>query len=280
MAEQTSGDARSAQIARELRNEIEAGQLRPGDKMPTTRKLADQWGVGLGTVNKAMDQLLSEGLIVSRARSGRVVAEPSELPLGKSTPARPRAVFIGGYAGSGKTETGRIMARETGWAMLDKDTITRSVVDAALVQFGSTISDRESTTYLNVVRPAEYQCLEAAVLENLGCGVSVVATAPYLREITEPAWLERTAGALAKLGADMSVVWIRCSAESMRSYIERRGAARDTWKLENWAEYSAGLDLEFTPPWPHTVIQNNPDDEPVQAQVKTFLRSLDSDSRS
>jgi predicted kinase len=276
MTEQITSDSRSAQIARELRNDIEAGRLRPGDKLPTTRQLAEQWKVGLGTVNKAMDLLTSEGLIVSRSRSGRVVAETAAAVGAPPPPARPRAVFIGGYAGSGKTETGRILARETGWAMLDKDTITRSVVDAALVQLGSTIADRESPTYLKAVRPAEYQCLEATVLENIGCGVSVIATAPYINEFREPAWFERTSATLASLGADMSVIWIRCSANSMRSYVERRAAARDTWKLAHWDQYVGNIDLTFTPPWPHTIIANNPADQPIQSQVKDFLKSLES----
>ncbi|GAB3212549.1 AAA family ATPase [Nocardia tengchongensis] len=275
MTEPTSSEARKSQIAREIRNDIEAGRLRPGDRLPSGRDLAAQWSVGLGTVNAALEQLSSEGLVVSRPRSGRVVADLAAMVGDKPRPARPRAVYIGGYAGSGKTEVGRTLARETGWAMLDKDSITRSVVDAALVQLGSTIADRESKTYLEVVRPAEYQCLEATVAENISCGVSAIATAPYLRELTSRSWLERTAATLHSLGAGMSVIWIRCSGESMRSYIERRGAARDTWKLANWDQYLEGVDEEFVPPWPHTLIKNNPTDEPIQAQVKSFLRSLE-----
>lgn len=268
-------DARSAQIAREIRNDIESGKLQPGDRLPSSREFAAQWNVGVGTVNTAMESLVAAGLIISRPRSGRVVAEHAAAPGEKPPPARPRAVFIGGYAGSGKTEVGRVLARETGWAMLDKDTITRHVVDAALVQLGSTISDRESPTYMEVVRPAEYQCLEAAVVENIGCGVSTIATAPYLKEFTNRAWFERTAATLGSLGADMSVIWIRCSADSMRSYIERRGAARDTWKLAHWDKYIQGVDTDFSPPWPYTLIENNPTDEPIQSQVKHFLRSLE-----
>ncbi|MBF6150278.1 GntR family transcriptional regulator [Nocardia nova] len=264
-------------MARELRNDIESGRLRVGEKLPTTRHLADQWNVGLGTVNKAMDLLTADGLIITRARQGRVVADTAAITAARRPKLiRPRAVFIGGYAGSGKTETGRIMARETGWAMLDKDTITRSVVDKALVELGSTIADRESAMYLEVVRPAEYQCLEAAVMENIGCGVSVIATAPYLREFDDPAWFERTSAALSGLGADMTVIWIRCSTASMKSYVERRGAARDTWKLNNWDKYVETVDEEFSPPWPHIVIRNNPADEPIPAQVKAFVRDLDS----
>ncbi|MFC9898540.1 GntR family transcriptional regulator [Nocardia sp. NPDC127579] len=274
MTEQISGDARSAQIAREIRNEIEAGRIRPGAKLPSSRTLAEQWNVGLGTVNTAMDQLVREGLIVSRPRSGRVVSDAAQRAA-RPALARPRAVFVGGYAGSGKTETGRILARQTGWAMLDKDTLTRSVVDTALVQLGSTISDRESDIYLNVVRPAEYQCLESTVIENVSCGVSVIATAPYLKEFHEPAWFERTAATLDGLGVDMSVIWIRCSVDSMRSYIERRGAARDTWKLANWSEYTGKIDPKFAPPWAHTVISNNSSDEPLQTQIAAFLRTLE-----
>ncbi|MGV9668377.1 GntR family transcriptional regulator [Nocardia niigatensis] len=275
MSEQINNEARKRQIAREIRNDIEAGRLRPGDKLPSGRELAAQWGVGLGTVNAALEQLSTEGLVVSRPRSGRIVADMAAAVGDKPRPARPRVVYIGGYAGSGKTEVGRTLARETGWAMLDKDTLTRHVVDAALVQLGSTIADRESKTYMEVVRPAEYQCLEAAVAENISCGVSAIATAPYLREITNRAWLERTAATLSSMGAEMSVIWIRCSAESMRSYIERRGAARDTHKLAHWDQYLQGVDTEFVPPWPHTLIQNDPTDEPIQAQVKNFLRSLE-----
>ena len=125
-----------------------------------------------------MELLTQEGLVVSRPRSGRVVAESATSAEVRPRAGRARAVLVGGYAGSGKTEFGRVIARETGWAMLDKDTLTRAIVDTALVQLGSSISDRESATYLDVVRPAEYRSLEAAMTENVGCGVSVICTAP------------------------------------------------------------------------------------------------------
>jgi predicted kinase len=267
-------EARHRVIAREIRNDIEAGRLRPGQRLPSTRALAAQWNVSVGAINDAMQLLEADGLIVSRARSGRVVSESATTTYEQLRPGRPRVVFVGGYAGSGKTEFGRVLARESGWAVLDKDTITRTVVDTALVQLGSTIADRESPTYLEIVRPAEYRCLEAAVEENLGCGVSVICSAPFLREFNNPAWFERTAATVAGLGADMSVIWMRCSIPSMRSYIERRGAARDTWKLANWEEYTKNVNEKYSPPWPHTIISNNPDDEPIQAQAKAFLRSV------
>ncbi|MEU1204030.1 GntR family transcriptional regulator [Nocardia sp. NPDC005825] len=262
-------------IAKQLENDIKAGRLRPGQRIPATRELATQFGVSIGAINDAMDLLSTHGLIVTRPRSGRFVAE-SNAPVTKSTQrARPRAIIVGGYAGSGKTEFGRILARETGWAMVDKDTITRSVVDAALVHLGSSMQDRDSDTYLNVIRPAEYECLEATMLENIECGVSVISTAPYLREFKQRSWFERTQARLDAIGADLSVIWIQCDSDSMFTYVKRRGAIRDTWKLGHWNDYLArDVNETFRPPWPHTIISNSQDSEPLQAQAKSFLRSL------
>lgn len=269
-----TGEARHRQIARELRNEIEAGRLRPGQKLPSTRALASQFGVSVAPINDAMALLEKDGLVISRPRSGRIVAETATPGTPRRRAGRPQVIYVGGYAGSGKTEFGRTLARLSGWAMLDKDTITRHVVDMALSQLGSTASDRESELYMTHIRPAEYECLAAVVRENVGCGVSVIATAPYVKEFASEAWFRRTAVELDTLGADLTAVWIRCNAETMHSYISRRGAARDSWKLDHWADYTSGLDLQFTPAWDHTIVVNDADSAPLREQAQTLLKSL------
>ncbi|MCU1646409.1 MAG: hypothetical protein JWN03_6684 [Nocardia sp.] len=269
-----TGDAKHRQIAREIRNEIESGRLRPGQKLPSTRVFAEQFGVSVAPVNDAMAVLEVEGLIVSRPRSGRFVSETATPGAPRPRRGRPQVIYVGGYAGSGKTEFGRILAKKTGWAMLDKDTITRAVVDTALVQLGSTVSDRESPIYLDFVRPAEYECLAATVRENVGCGVSVVTTAPYLKEFGSEAWFRRTAAELDAMGADMEVVWIRCQPDSMHSYITRRGAARDSGKLANWDGYVRGINIAFEPPWQHTIVMNDPDSPPLPEQADELIKSL------
>lgn len=270
MTEPTSNEAKRRQIARELRGEIDAGRLRPGDKLPSSRALAGKYGTSAGTVNQAMDELGIEGYIVSRPRSGRVVADTAGPAGAAARRGRPRAVYIGGHTGSGKSLVGRALAQQARWALLDRDTITRAVVDTALVALGSTIADRESQTYLDLER-AEYQCLDMTIQTNIAEGVSVIAVAPYLQEFENRMWFERQSAALNSLGADMSVIWVCSSAESMRTHLERRAAARDTWKLANWDQYLESIDVDFTPSWPHTVIRNGLDDEPIQAQVKNFL---------
>lgn len=110
----------------------------------------------------------------------------------------PHVILIGGYAGSGKTEMGRILARETGWPMLDKDTLTRPLVEAALEAHGHSPHDRESELYLTEIRPREYEALAVATAENVECGTSAIVTAPFIREFTDPAWLSRTEAACTR----------------------------------------------------------------------------------
>jgi DNA-binding transcriptional regulator YhcF (GntR family) len=54
----------------------------PGDKLPSGPALARHFGVARGTVDKALDLLRSEGLIVTRQGSGSFVRERTERPVG------------------------------------------------------------------------------------------------------------------------------------------------------------------------------------------------------
>ncbi|MGK5554000.1 hypothetical protein ACSNOI_20515 [Actinomadura kijaniata] len=75
--------------------------------------------------------------------------------------------------------------------MLD-DTLTRPVVEAALEKLGQSPHDRESETYLKYIRPCEYEALIAAANENVECGTSAIVTAPFIREVNDPAWAKGT----------------------------------------------------------------------------------------
>lgn len=73
-------------IATELRRRIAAGELRPGDKVPSTRQVAKEWGVALATAAKALDALGKEGLTRAIPRVGTVVA-PAGLDVGPAAPS-------------------------------------------------------------------------------------------------------------------------------------------------------------------------------------------------
>ena len=62
----------------QLRNQvvigIAEGRLRPGEKLPTIRALAEESGINMMTVSKAYQLLKQEGYILTDRRSGAVVA--------------------------------------------------------------------------------------------------------------------------------------------------------------------------------------------------------------
>jgi len=269
-------EAMYARVAKDIRTDIESGRLRHGQVLPSTRELARTWGVSVYTISEAMRVLAEDGKIVTKARSQRVVHAPEqEVVRGRRLRlSRPTVILIGGYAGSGKSELGRIIARETGWPVLDKDTITRPVVEAALEVLGSSPHDRESEIYLSTVRPREYEALDAAALEQVERGNSAIATAPYIRELAAPAWLQRVQATYNALDAHLSIVWVYCDPESMQTYLRRRGAARDTAKLAAWDAYLESIDLGFRPAADHTVIDNSLNSPPLQQQAAELVKRV------
>lgn len=263
---------KTTRVTREFRTRIEAGVWRDGESLPATRALAQQFNVSIATVNEAMKTLATEGLVENRARSGRVVrsAHLVQVPVRR----RPHVVLVGGYAGTGKTEFGRIMTRLTGWMHIDKDTITRPVVEAALDALGQPTSDRESPIYMSHIRPREYEALIATAHDNVSCGAGAILTAPFLREYADQAWLTRELNRFDSEGARSTVVWVTCDVESMHTYLRGRGAARDNRKLEAWDDYLASIDLDFRPVVTHVVIDNSARAEPLKNQAERLVAQI------
>ncbi|MFB6957764.1 AAA family ATPase [Streptomyces sp. NPDC056309] len=164
--------------------------------------------------------------------------------------------LVAGYAGSGKSEAGKLLAAATGWAMLDKDTLSRSMTERLLQAMGGDPDDRHSPAYLDHVRPLEYECLMKAAWENLECGISVVLVAPFLSEAADAQWASRVTRRCRRLSARFEALWVDSDAESMRERLISRNASRDTWKLAHWPAYVNGIDLTLRPVTPHHLIDN------------------------
>jgi predicted kinase len=230
--------------------------------------------VSVYTIAEAMKVLVSEGLVVTKSRSKRVVKAPDQGRRTELRMSRPVVLIIGGYAGSGKTELGRILARGAGWPMLDKDTMTRPVVEAALEITGQPPRDRESDTYLNLIRPREYEATISAAVENVECGNSVIVTAPFIRELGDSAWVQRTQAQFAALNATTVLVWVYCDPDTMHTYLRHRSAARDSAKLADWPGYLASINLDLRPAGPHHLIDNSSSSTPLQRQADELLASV------
>ncbi|MDQ7808165.1 GntR family transcriptional regulator [Amycolatopsis sp. A133] len=61
-------------IADELRDRIARGELPPGARVPSTRRLATDHGVAMATAAKALALLSQEGVVLAEPRSGMFVA--------------------------------------------------------------------------------------------------------------------------------------------------------------------------------------------------------------
>ena len=78
-----------AALQQAIRDAIRAGQLHPGDTLPSTRGLAADLGVARGTVVEAYEQLVAEGWLMARHGLGTSVAD---LPAAPPPPAEPPPV--------------------------------------------------------------------------------------------------------------------------------------------------------------------------------------------
>jgi DNA-binding GntR family transcriptional regulator len=80
------------QLAAELRDAIKAGDYEPGDRLPSTRRLAEANGISPMTVQHALRVLKDEGLVVSHQGRGAFVQEPTEEAAGEDTTSTPRTL--------------------------------------------------------------------------------------------------------------------------------------------------------------------------------------------
>ena len=61
------------QIAAQLRQRLRAGEWGPGERLPSIPALADAYGVAKQTIQRTIDQLRIEGLLITRPGSGTFV---------------------------------------------------------------------------------------------------------------------------------------------------------------------------------------------------------------
>ncbi len=76
------------QLKSHFREQIESGELRPGDQLPTEAELCDRLGISRAPVRQAMAELAREGLIYRRAGAGSFVAPAAAAALIEQTELR------------------------------------------------------------------------------------------------------------------------------------------------------------------------------------------------
>ncbi|HQE98772.1 MAG TPA: GntR family transcriptional regulator, partial [Anaerolineae bacterium] len=64
------------QLKNSLLMQITSNQLAPHQQLPSERELCEQFGVSRTTVRQAINEMIHEGLVYSRAGKGTFVSEP------------------------------------------------------------------------------------------------------------------------------------------------------------------------------------------------------------
>jgi GntR family transcriptional regulator len=75
--EQPVSNPRYRILAEALREAIVAGEYPPGGQLPTEAELAKRFGMSRGTVVKAIDTLVAEGIVLKRQGAGSFVSLPA-----------------------------------------------------------------------------------------------------------------------------------------------------------------------------------------------------------
>jgi DNA-binding transcriptional regulator YhcF (GntR family) len=82
-------------IATEIRGRITRGELRPGDRVPSTRQITQKWGVAMATATKVIAVLRDEGIVEARPGAGTVVRNAAtSVPADPAPKPAPRVVEL------------------------------------------------------------------------------------------------------------------------------------------------------------------------------------------
>jgi DNA-binding transcriptional regulator YhcF (GntR family) len=139
-------------IAAEIRRRIQTGELRPGDRVPSTRGLVQEFGVAMATATKALATLQQDGVVHSLPGVGTVVGpppratksvrrlRPSDEPLSREEIVR-AAIAIADTEGLTELSMRRV-ATELGVSTMalyryvdSKDALVLQMVDTAIGDF-------------------------------------------------------------------------------------------------------------------------------------------------
>lgn len=189
---------------------------------------------------------------------------------------KPKTFFIivAGFAGSGKTSVGKSLSKATGYAYLDKDTITRHFTDYILANNGSYEGDRESEFYKKFIRDIEYKVSMDICMENLELGNSVIISTPFIGQIGNYKNLEAIINMkkLEKLNINIKIVWVKHDIDLEHGRIIKKNAKRDDYKLKHWDEYSKLIEnIKIDPRYDKIEIRNE-DDIDIEEEIKEIIK--------
>lgn len=125
-------------IVDDIRCQIRSGDLRPGDRVPSARRLRQEWGVAIATATKVLAALQQEGLVQAVPGVGTIVS-----PAGVATP-QPRSPKRRRYTSEPQPD-------------LSRDRIVRAAMQIADTEGMAALSMRRVATDLDVATMSLYR---------------------------------------------------------------------------------------------------------------------------
>ena len=154
-------------IAAEIRRRISSGELKPGDRVPSTRALVQEFGVAMATATKALAALQQDHLVHPRPGYGTVVGPPPPRHKTATTPPRRPGAPQSGRPESSRPETGRPQSARPqsgrprsgplSEPLLSRDHVVRTAIAIADAEGLAALSMRRIATEMGVSTMALYR---------------------------------------------------------------------------------------------------------------------------
>jgi len=164
-----------------------------------------------------------------------------------------RTLFIvTGMPAVGKTTFARQLAAKTSACLIDIDTATETVVQAAMKRISSDPNDRDSHVFKETFRDPIYQTLFDLADANLP-HTDAIITGPFTKELHNPNWIEQIQEKLAT-PCRVKSIFLHCSPELRKERLRIRDNPRDRSKLRDWEKHQQYYDQESRPAYPHFAV--------------------------
>lgn len=134
---------------------------------------------------------------------------------------------------------------------LDKDTLI--VLSKQIFVVANQEYNRSSDFFEEYIRDYEYYAIVDLALEALDYNDIALINAPFTREIRDRQYIQDLKARLAEKGAVLKVIWVETAPEVCHQRMIERNSDRDTWKLEHWDEYIAGVNFDI----PEVINEDN-----------------------
>lgn len=163
----------------------------------------------------------------------------------------PQVFIVCGPPAAGKTTHGRKLAAQHNAVFLDIDTVTETMVRAALTASGRNPNDRDSPWFKSHFRQPIYDTLFTIAAENKS-NCNVVLVGPFTREILDPNWPDWLT---QRLNAQVEIHYVTCPPELRHKRMIERGEPRDLPKLQDWDRFLTYYGDEAPPVFEHVLIE-------------------------